>query len=155
MSRSACVTQITAVRLTKMTRNAPNVVRKIYRLIDPIRRVVPQVPTCPAIRPAPAPDAKRNQPNPNPRQVYLDPSTKWPCKGKAVEHAQQKVKTAAAIRAPSTRLLQVNRAANAAIARNGSPHAVKSLEIGRFGALQRGVRRAIWRSNVPACGITP
>ena len=42
MSRNACVTQITAVRLTSTTRNAPNVVRKIYRLIDPIRGVVPR-----------------------------------------------------------------------------------------------------------------
>ena len=41
MSRSAWVTQITAVRLTSTSRNAPNVVRKIYRPIDPIRRVVP------------------------------------------------------------------------------------------------------------------
>ncbi len=41
-SRSAWVTQITAVRLTSTTRNALNVVRKMYRLIDPIRDVVPQ-----------------------------------------------------------------------------------------------------------------
>src|SRR5579885_579692 len=41
-SCSACVTQMTAVRLTSTTRNAPNVVRKIYRLIDPIRGTVPQ-----------------------------------------------------------------------------------------------------------------
>ncbi len=41
-SCSACVTQMTAVRLTSTTRNALNVVRKIYRLIDPIRSTVPQ-----------------------------------------------------------------------------------------------------------------
>src|ERR1044072_3006412 len=29
----------------------------------------------------------------NPRQTYLDRLTKWPGKGKAVEHAQQNVKT--------------------------------------------------------------
>jgi hypothetical protein len=32
----------------------------------------------------------------NPRQTYLDCLTKWPGKGKAVEHAQQNVKVAAA-----------------------------------------------------------
>src|SRR5665213_2366876 len=42
MSRNACVTQITAVRLTSTMTKAVNVVRKIYRLIDPIRDVVPQ-----------------------------------------------------------------------------------------------------------------
>ena len=41
MSRSAWVIQITAVRLTSTTRNAPNVARKMYRLIDPIRSIVP------------------------------------------------------------------------------------------------------------------
>ena len=41
MSRSACVTQMTAVRLTSTMAKAANVVRKIYRLIDPIRDVVP------------------------------------------------------------------------------------------------------------------
>jgi hypothetical protein len=35
--------------------------------------------------------------------VYLDPSTKWPRKGKAVEHAQQKVKTGAPACAPKGR----------------------------------------------------
>ena len=51
-SRNACVTQITAVRLTSTTMNAPNVVRKIYRLIDPIRDVVPQFRPASAERPA-------------------------------------------------------------------------------------------------------
>jgi hypothetical protein len=32
--------------------------------------------------------------------VYLDPSTKWPRKGKAIEHAQQKVKAGGPNRAP-------------------------------------------------------
>ncbi|HJS60301.1 MAG TPA: hypothetical protein VJ800_00995, partial [Pseudolabrys sp.] len=32
----------------------------------------------------------------NPRQTYFDRLTKWPGKGKAVEHAQQNVKTAMA-----------------------------------------------------------
>ena len=41
MSRNACVTQITAVRLTSTIRNAPSVVRKIYSLMDPIRSIVP------------------------------------------------------------------------------------------------------------------
>jgi hypothetical protein len=41
MSRNACVTQITAVRLTSTIRNAPSVVRKMYSLMDPIRSIVP------------------------------------------------------------------------------------------------------------------
>jgi hypothetical protein len=41
MSRNACVTQITAVRLTSTIRNAPSVVRKMYPLMDPIRSIVP------------------------------------------------------------------------------------------------------------------
>ena len=41
MSRNACVTQIKAVNVTSRTRNAPSVERKIYRLIEPIRGVVP------------------------------------------------------------------------------------------------------------------
>jgi hypothetical protein len=51
MSRNACVTQITAVRLTNTTKKVLKVVRKIYRLMDPIRNVVPQ------FRPTPPPSA--------------------------------------------------------------------------------------------------
>jgi hypothetical protein len=36
--------------------------------------------------------------NSNARQNYLDRLTKWPGKGKAVEHAQQNVKMAARLR---------------------------------------------------------
>ena len=111
-SRSACVTQITAVRLTSTTRNAPNVVRKIYRLIDPIRSVVPQFgkPQSRARRPHRAlGPASLTQPP----QVYLDRSTKWPRKGKAVEHAQQKVKRGTRFDAPmggsGARFWQANR----------------------------------------------
>ena len=90
MSRNACVIQITAVRLTSTMTKAANVVRKIYRLIDPIRDVVPQYRNAPPQRArSPRPDAHgASKPNPNPHQVYLDPSTKWPTKGKALEHAQ-------------------------------------------------------------------
>src|SRR5471032_534118 len=97
MSRNACVTQMTAVRLTSTTRNAPNVVRKIYRPMDPIRGVVPQF-GMPTGRPAKAPDAKLNQRKPTPIRVYLDPATKWPGEGKAVEHAQQIVKAGRGLR---------------------------------------------------------
>ena len=41
MSRSACVIHMSAVTLVQTTRNAPNVVRKMYRPIDPIRLRVP------------------------------------------------------------------------------------------------------------------
>ena len=44
MSRNACVSQMTAVRLSKTSRNAPNVVRKIYRSNAPIGRQHPQFP---------------------------------------------------------------------------------------------------------------
>jgi hypothetical protein len=37
----------------------------------------------------------------NPRQTYLDRLTKWPAKGKAVEHAQQNVKTAVTVARPT------------------------------------------------------
>jgi hypothetical protein len=47
------------------------VVRKIYRLIDPIRRVVPQVHAPAAMRPVPSPGVKRNQPNPTPGRFTL------------------------------------------------------------------------------------
>ena len=149
MSRSACVTQITAVRLTSTTTNAPNVVRKIYRLIDPIRRVVPQSPACTAHRPAAAPGAKRNQPNPNPRQVYLDPSTKWPRKGKAVEHAQQKVKIGGRIRAARGVPLRP-RFGPIRPSRRSASHraAVKSLEIrASWGFAEGGAAGHMGRQN--------
>jgi hypothetical protein len=68
----------------------------MYSLMDPIRSIVPLI---------------RHKPDPahgfptrrealsaelNPRQLYLDGLTKWPAKGKAVEHAQQNVKAAVA-----------------------------------------------------------
>jgi len=40
ISRSACVTQITAVRLMSTTKNTPNVVRKTYLPMDPIRSAI-------------------------------------------------------------------------------------------------------------------
>ncbi len=91
MSRRACVTQITAVRLTNTTRNAPKVVRKIYRLMDPIRSIVPRSGNNRTPRAASPPDAKYFKLKSQPRQLYLDRPTKWPGNGKAVEHAQQNV----------------------------------------------------------------
>src|SRR6266516_4542971 len=42
MSRIACVIHMSAVTLAQMTRNAPSVVRKIYRPMDPIRFTRPR-----------------------------------------------------------------------------------------------------------------
>ena len=42
MSRIACVIHMSAVTLAQMTRNAPIVVRKIYRPMDPIRFTRPR-----------------------------------------------------------------------------------------------------------------
>src|SRR3954468_21688985 len=93
-SCSACVTQITAVRLTSTTANAPNVVRKIYRPIDPIAPPSPNRKTA-IPRTASPPYARRSQRSPTPNSVYFVRPTKWPPKGKAVERAQQKVKAGA------------------------------------------------------------
>src|SRR5476649_2015268 len=93
MSRNACVTQMTAVRLTSTTRNAPNVVRKIYRPMDPIRGVVPQ--SIGVHQPGawqPHRTTSLMSVNSTPVRVYLDPATKWPSKGKAVDYEQQIVK---------------------------------------------------------------
>src|SRR6185437_491103 len=91
MSRRACVTQITAVRLTNTTRNAPKVVRRIYWLKNPIRSIVPRSGNNRTPRAASPPDAKHFKLKSQPRQLYLDRPTKWPGNGKAVEHAQQNV----------------------------------------------------------------
>src|SRR5690242_8337541 len=94
MSRRACVTQMTAVKLSNTTRNAPKVVRKMYWVIDPIRGIVPRSGTDRTPRAASPPDAKQFELKSQPRQLYPDRSTKWPGKGKAVEHAQQNVNAA-------------------------------------------------------------
>src|SRR5205823_6314453 len=41
MSRNACVIHMSAVTLAQITRNAPSVMRKIYRPMDPIDLRVP------------------------------------------------------------------------------------------------------------------
>ena len=61
MSRSACVIHISAVTLAQTTRNAPNVVRKIYPPMDPIRLRVPdrgKAPVRAEPPPASRPDGK-------------------------------------------------------------------------------------------------
>src|SRR6266852_398788 len=92
MSRNACVIHISAVTLVQMTRNAPKVVRKIYRPIDPIRLRVPARDTSP-VRAAPHARSRTRQPD---LFVYALPDrpTKWPRQGKAFEHAQQIVNSA-------------------------------------------------------------
>jgi hypothetical protein len=77
MSCSAWVTQITAVKLTSTIRKEANVVRKIYRLIDPIRDAVPQFRN-PSARPPrdrfPQPDTRDGavaSPQPAPRITLI------------------------------------------------------------------------------------
>src|SRR5690242_13887917 len=60
MPRSACVIQITPVRLTRTIANAVSVVRKMYLSIDPIVTADPPLPQIPALW---APD-KGSQPFP-------------------------------------------------------------------------------------------
>src|SRR5215831_8538346 len=99
MSRSACVIHISAVTLAQMTRNAPSVVRKIYRPMDPIRFTRPRSrqtvgapgPRCPQRRA----DAK-----PAPFYPLFDRATKWLGQGKAFEYAQQNVNLVRVSRRP-------------------------------------------------------
>src|SRR6266498_3550554 len=90
MSRIACVIHMSAVTLAQMTRNAPSVVRKIYRPMDPIRSTRPRSrqnvgapgPRCPQ---------RRADAIPHPFYPLFDPATKWLGQGKAFEYAQQNV----------------------------------------------------------------
>src|SRR6476659_6444963 len=90
MSRSAWVIHMSAVTLAQMTRNAPSVVRKIYRPMDPIELRVPARgeslgatgPLCPQQ----CTDAKRS-----PFYPVFDPATKWLGQGKPSDYAQQNV----------------------------------------------------------------
>src|SRR6516162_6909678 len=88
MSRIACVIHMSAVTLAQMTRNAPSVVRKIYRPMDPITRprsrqnVGAPGPRCPQ---------RRADAIPAPFYPLFDPATKWLGQGKAFEYAQQNV----------------------------------------------------------------
>ena len=121
-SRNAWVSQMALVRLTSTSRNAPKVVRKIYRPIDPIRLRRPTFG-----RTARAPDPTSGVPHvggPIPHLQYaLMRSTKWLRNGKPVEHAQQTVNAEgcggparaglaiAGLRARSGRALQTARTA--------------------------------------------
>src|SRR6516162_400285 len=88
MSRIACVIHMSAVTLAQMTRNAPSVVRKIYRPMDPITRprsrqnVGAPGSRCPQ---------RRADAIPAPFYPLFDPATKWLGQGKAFEYAQQNV----------------------------------------------------------------
>src|SRR6266436_4483947 len=90
MSRIACVIHMSAVTLAQMTRNAPSVVRKIYRPMDPIRFTRPRSrqnvdapgPRCPQ---------RRADAIPTPFYPLFDRATKWLGQGKAFEYAQQNV----------------------------------------------------------------
>src|SRR5262245_267093 len=114
MSRSAWVIHISAVTLAQTTRNAPDVVRKIYRPMDPIRLRVPARAATPnahrsrACAPstpisAKRRDRRRRAPKPVrhsdgnsiPFYPLLARETKWPRQGKAFEHAQQNVNSRA------------------------------------------------------------
>src|ERR1700730_12463410 len=86
MSRSACVIHISAVTLVQMTRNAPKVVRKIYRPMDPMRLRVPAHGKTPA-RATPCRQLRFRQTSPF--YPFLDRPTKWPRQGKPFEYAQQ------------------------------------------------------------------
>src|SRR5215813_4349123 len=91
MSRIACVIHMSAVTLAQMTRNAPSVVRKIYRPMDPITRPRSRQnagapgPRCPQRRADPIPGYTR------PFYPLFDRATKWLGQGKAFEYAQQNV----------------------------------------------------------------
>jgi hypothetical protein len=74
-----------AVRLDRMIRNAPNVVRKMYQPMDPIIHVHPPLavgsfqPAEPRIGPQPLPLTSTANAD------SLDSSTKWPSEGTWVE----------------------------------------------------------------------
>src|SRR5438270_11372471 len=92
MSRNACVIHISVVTLVQTTRNAPNVVRKMYRPMDPIRLRVPAHAKSPRCAPLPlrAPAAIRPL-----VMGSFDGPTKWPRQGKAFDYAQQNVNSRA------------------------------------------------------------
>src|SRR5215471_19691821 len=88
MSRIACVIHMSAVTLAQMTRNAPSVVRKIYRPMDPITR-----PRSRQNAGAPGPRCPQRRADAIPAPFYplFDRATKWLGQGKAFEYAQQNV----------------------------------------------------------------
>src|SRR5262245_38225837 len=90
MSRSAWVIHMSAVTLAQMTRNAPSVVRRIYRPMDPIDLRVPARDEASVRR---APYARRSAPMLIEALFYpvFDPATKWLGQGKAFDYAQQNV----------------------------------------------------------------
>src|SRR5262245_44537688 len=90
MSRSAWVIHMSAVTLAQMTRNAPSVVRKIYRPMDPIDLRVPARDEASVRR---APYARRSAPMLNEALFYpvFVPATKWLGQGKPFDYAQQNV----------------------------------------------------------------
>jgi hypothetical protein len=82
-----------------MTKNAPNVVRNMYRPMDPIRARIP-----PSEKSRVQLPGQTRQPKAKPQVllVYLDLSTKWPGKGKPLEYEQQKVNPARRLAAKSS-----------------------------------------------------
>src|SRR6266550_4824402 len=90
MSRSAWVIHMSAVTLAQTTRNAPSVVRKIYRPMDPIDLRVPARGEASVRR---APYAHSNAPMLNEALFYplFDPATKSLGQGKAFDYTQQNV----------------------------------------------------------------
>jgi hypothetical protein len=93
---------MTEVRLNSTIRNAPKVVVKIYRLIEPIPYAVPppgrQNKAFPTAAQGPFgylwPVGSMAPPKGHLRIVYTR-FTKWPSRGKAVENASKKVNPAA------------------------------------------------------------
>jgi hypothetical protein len=82
MSRKACVTQITAVRLSRMIKNAPNVVRKMYQPIEPIIHATPATPTGGwSVSNRPVPKSFAGAPKRSATAESFDLATKWPSQG--------------------------------------------------------------------------
>src|SRR5437773_12354388 len=108
MLRNACVIHMSVVTQTSTTRNAPRVVRKILRPIDPIRVRRPRSRLGWAAAPGP-PLPVMAPPSPvAPLEGYLDRPTKWPRQGKVFEYSEQKLaaegpKTAGLVNALSRR----------------------------------------------------
>src|SRR5262245_32272122 len=90
MSRSAWVIHMSAVTLAQMTRNAPSVVRKIYRPMDPIEL---RVPARDESLSATGPLCPQQCTELNEALFYplFDPATKWLGQGKPFDYAQQNV----------------------------------------------------------------
>src|SRR3569623_466581 len=88
MSRNAWVTQITAVRLIRTSANAPNVVRKMYRLMEPM--ACSRSPYRSKSLATGTTVTSRAKANPSP-PVNLVQCTKWLPQGKAIDHAKQMV----------------------------------------------------------------